>query len=145
MANFSPGIEDLLTPLKQRMETLEEENRVLRAQLAQTTHELENIKRGVGVTVYINGKQVASGAMIATDGAPPQMAISNPANVPSGPFAAPAVLNDRRPAPAGAPHNGAANANLFPPAGRPPAQPAANGRESQPTQRNGNYVDFFLD
>jgi hypothetical protein len=57
-----PGNDDLLGLLKQRMEALEEENRILRSSITQVRQELADLRRGVGITVMIDGKSVLSGS-----------------------------------------------------------------------------------
>ena len=56
------GIDELYTnikQIKQRMETLENENLVLKAQLTQAQRELADLRRGVGITLLIDGQPIA--------------------------------------------------------------------------------------
>lgn len=119
--NFhSPDNEDPFSSLQQRWEALKDENRALKQQLAQaqqqlaqTQQELADLRRGVGITVLVGGKPVATGnSGIGPDVAPP---------MPPGPqpYAAPAFLGERRQVPP----NGAP----FPGPQRPGAAP--NGRD----------------
>jgi hypothetical protein len=60
--------------IKQRMETLENENLVLKAQLIQAQRELADLRRGVGITILIDGKPIAAQLSIAPDVVPTAIA-----------------------------------------------------------------------
>jgi antitoxin (DNA-binding transcriptional repressor) of toxin-antitoxin stability system len=134
MAMYAGGIEELIAPLKQRMELLEEENRALKAHLSQARQELEALKRGVGITVSVAGRPVATGTPpdapppSARHFAPPQdYAAANTALPPSGAFAR-------------------SNAADAPPFVRAPAAPdAAPDYMGRPPGRPASYADYFLD
>lgn len=132
------GIEDLIAPLKQRMEMLEEENRALKTHLAQARQELAELKRGVGIAVYVGGKPVATGTgpgmpdVLPTSGTPPPGA---------RPLATPAMLHeppppDVAPLPVAPPHAYARQGTA------PDARQDGAGRQSS---RNVNYADYFID
>ncbi len=90
---YGNNIDDLLSPLKQRLHLLEEENQQLKAQLRQALQEAADLKRGVGITVLVAGKPVSTGTNVAPEVLPTHA----PAPGYGRPFATPAVLNDRRP------------------------------------------------
>jgi hypothetical protein len=128
------GIEDLLSPLKQRMEALEEENRTLKNHLAQTRQELADLRRGIGITVYIDGKPVNTSVVPSAD-----VEMSTQGN---GAFATPAVMNDRRPM------SGPVTTvpSAFQPNIKQNGNPGGNGsRDGQTSRNNGYTADFFLD
>ena len=167
--NYGGCIEELLSPLKQRMEMLEEENRQIKGQLAQLRQENTDLRRGIGITVLIDGKAVPTGSgplpdlgsspvaamhAMQSSNMPPRM---SPTAQPA--FAtAPAGMSERTPTnhpqASGAANPGAtAPNNLFPqnPLSRPqaPAIPVAPqgapNRDGQPNSRGAGYRDFFLD
>jgi hypothetical protein len=80
-----PGNEDLLGLLKQRMEALEEENRILRASLAQVRQELADLRRGVGITVMVDGKAVLSGSPSSVSPDTDMVSFSPTSSPPSSP------------------------------------------------------------
>ena len=145
MNNHGAGIEDLISPLKQRMEHFEEENRVLKAHLAQARQELAELKRGIGITVYVAGKPVPTGSANALDGQ------STPGGTPlpnARPFASPANLNERRQPDVA--NLGQANQNPqgFYPLARQNAGSAPDvgsvDAQGRPNGRNANVTDHFL-
>jgi hypothetical protein len=131
------GFEDLMAALKQKIEMLEEKNRTLEAHLAQARQELNELRHGVGITVYVAGKPVATGSgpampdVLPTSGAPtPGMR----------PLAAPAVLHDPHPpdvAPLPSPPQSYARQNAAP-------NNRADGA-GRASSRNVNYADYFVD
>ncbi len=130
MSHLSAGIEELITQLK-RMESLEEENRALRAQLAQARQELEQLRRGMGIVVTIHGRPVPTGM---------NAGVETQAQVTNGPPALPRPPQpERYTPPAQSPYS--PHASPFgPPVEDPPAMPT--GRQPP---RNPNYADYFLD
>jgi antitoxin (DNA-binding transcriptional repressor) of toxin-antitoxin stability system len=136
MAMYAGGIEELIAPLKQRMELLEEENRALKAHLAQARQELDALKRGVGITVSVAGRPVATGTPPPTDAPAPA----------ARPYATPA---DRAPANAALPPGGAfarSNPADAAPFGHIPAAPdAAPDYANRTPGRPASYADYFLD
>lgn len=132
MAMYAGGIEELIAPLKQRMELLEEENRALKAHLAQARQELDALKRGVGIIVSVAGRPVATGTPPANDAAPPAARPYSPA--------------DRAPANAALPPGGAfgrSNPADAAPFGRAPD--AAPDITNRSPGRPASYADYFLD
>lgn len=132
------GIEDLIAPLKQRMEMLEEENRALKTHLAQARQELAELKRGVGIAVFVGGKPVATGTgpgmpdVLPTGGAPPPGA---------RPLATPAMLHEPPP-PDVAPLPGPPPQAYTRQGAAPDGRQDGAGRHSS---RNVNYADYFID
>ena len=150
----SGGIEDLLAPLKKRMEKLDADCRQLELQLAQVQQENANLKRGIGITLLIDGKAVQIGSGPLPDIAMPSPQLMTPQNVyaplPSGPtpYATPAVINERH-----APHTipnsnpGATTPNLFGNnSPKPYVPPTPSVGMSNSDNRAGNRgANFFLD
>jgi hypothetical protein len=144
MNHHGAGIEDLISPLKQRMELLEEENRALKAHLAQARQELAELKRGVGITVYVAGKAVQTGLNPNPDVLPNGAASAGPPN-PQRAFATPNLGNGRPLA--DNQNQGAPNQGYFPPQ-RPNGNIAPDATPDQPGRsgpRSPNYDNFFLD
>lgn len=90
---YGANIDDLLSPLRQRLHTLEEENVRLRQQLQQARQEADDLKRGVGITVLVGGKPVATGTNVPPEAQPTH----TPAPGYGRPFATPPTPNERRP------------------------------------------------
>jgi hypothetical protein len=131
---MSYNIDDLLSPLKRRMHELEEDNRRLIEQLSAARSELANLKRGIGITVLVDGKPVATGGNVAPEMLPTHTPVPPPGYGRG--FATPAVLNDRRP-PDVMPLPPAPN--VYPAISRGgPDAPAGNGR-------NGELAKHFLE
>lgn len=153
MNNHGAGIEDLISPLKermeffkQRMELSEEENRVLKTHLAQARQELAELKRGIGISVYVAGKPVPTGSAGTSDA----QAANGGAPLPNArPFAAPANLNERRPPDVASLGQANQNPQGFHPLARQNAgnTPDAGSVDAQgrPNGRNANIADYFLD
>lgn len=59
--NPNSSIDEIVAILKQRLDSYEDENRQLKHQLAQARQELSNLRQGIGITVYIEGKAVLGG------------------------------------------------------------------------------------
>jgi hypothetical protein len=129
---FGSNIDDLLSPLKQRLHDLQKENEQLKSQLQQARQELADLQRGIGITVLVNGKPVPTGANVPLEALPTHA----PAPGYGRPFATPAVLNDRRPPDVvplpPAPGN-------YPPAQRGPDTPTG------PDGRRNELAKHFLD
>lgn len=125
------GIDDLLSPLKQRLHMLEAENKQLITQLQQAQQELAELKRGVGITVMIAGKPVPTGV-----GAPLDV---QPTSAPGGynrAFATPVALNERRPP------------DVVPLSPAPGGYPAIARQSNDATnhhQRGGDLAKHFLE
>jgi hypothetical protein len=139
-------IEDLIAPLKQRMEALEKENQALRERLAQAQREIADLHRGVGITLLIDGKPVFG---VPGMGNTPLSERPQPLANPTPPLGTPAVAN--RAAIAQMSVQPAIGGSLFPermrtptgtgsnPPGTQDAQPAA------PERRRTGYTDFFME
>ncbi len=142
---FDNGIDDLLTPLKQRIKAIEEENQSLKAQLAQARQELENLRRGVGIVVTIDGKPVLAGGQAGTQTTMPYV-LSMPSSGPLGPTNTPPfgtpVASTRPPNLFAAPNNPTAAGALC--AGLPAVSPP-DSRENSAKGKSTGYTDFFLD
>lgn len=140
MQQLDANIEDLISPLKQRMELLLEENRTLKAQLTQARQELTDLKHGVGITVLVGGKAVPTGApeMPQTNGATPL-----PNASPGRPYAAPALMGERY-TPDVAPNGPPATPAYYPnPRAFATTPPEPHDVETQ-SQASSRYADFLL-
>ncbi len=163
MSNGQIGsLDELLAPLKKRMEALEEENRALKTQLARVQQENLDLRRGVGITVMIDGRPIQTGSGPLPDVAAKPVAAMNavPAPMPVPPVATPAFATsiERRspgdafpPAGGGNPaatipnelfqqQNASGTASPF-----APQQQQSPFAHSQNGPRAGGYRDFFLD
>jgi hypothetical protein len=131
MSHLSAGIEELIAQLK-RMESLEEENRALRAQLAQARQELEQLRRGMGIVVTVQGRPVPTGA---------NNGVETQTQAPNGPpgLPRPPQQPERYSPPSQSPYPPQPSP-FGPPVEDPPALPT--GRQPP---RNPNYADYFLD
>lgn len=150
--NLGGGIEELLSSLKQRLEMIQDENRQLKTQLAQIRQENADLRRGIGITVLIDGKAVLTGAGPLPDvAASPVAAMQSPTMSPTAmpAFAtSPASMHDRQ-SPSG-PAAATIPSNLFqqgntPKPYPPPAPQNPPARDGQSNQRGAGYRDFFLD
>ncbi len=132
------SIDELLVPLKQRLQTLEEENRQLRSQLAQVKQEVANLRQGIGITVYIDGKAVLGG----TSAAAPDIVSGNNA-APQSAFAG---AGDRRFGSYNAMQNKPpVSPSIFPSAPKIPAPLPQNDSVTDENSGNAPFADMFLD
>jgi hypothetical protein len=90
---YGSNIDDLLAQLNQQMHMLKEENQQLKTQLHQARQEVADLKRGIGITVLVGGKPVATGTSVPPEALPTHTPMPGYGRH----FATPAVLNDRRP------------------------------------------------
>ncbi len=132
------SIDELLVPLKQRLQTLEEENRQLRAQLTQVKQEVANLRQGIGITVYIDGKAVLGGTSAAT----PDIVSANTAT----PQSVYAGSGERRFGSYNAMQNKApVSPAIFPSAPKVPAPISQNDSVTDENSSNSPFADMFLD
>jgi hypothetical protein len=163
MSNGQSGnLDELLAPLKQHLAALEEENRALKAQLARAQQENLDLRRGIGITVMIDGRPVQTGSGPLPDiVAKPVAAMSaTPTPMPVPPVATPAFATstERRGSGDAFPTQGSNNPGATIPnelfqqpnapgtqhSYTPPSQQSPFAR-NQNTPRSGGYRDFFLD
>ncbi|MBA3823613.1 MAG: hypothetical protein H0X24_06865 [Ktedonobacterales bacterium] len=129
---YGANIDDLLSPLKQRLHMLEEENQKLKMQLHQARAEVAELKSGQGITVLVGGKPVATGTNIPPEVLPTR----TPAPGYGRAFATPAILHDHRPP------------DVVPLPHAPGNYPAtARGSQEAPASngRNGELAKHFLE
>ncbi|HKD74504.1 MAG TPA: hypothetical protein VKB76_03380 [Ktedonobacterales bacterium] len=164
MSNGQSGsLDELLATLKQRMDALEEENHTLRAQLARTQQENLDLRRGIGITVMIDGRPIQTGSGPLPDIAVKPVAAMGamPVQMPVPPVATPAFATstERRGSGDAFPPQGSNNPaatipnELFqqqntpgaPHSYTPPPPQQSNLPRNQNPPRSGGYRDFFLD
>lgn len=130
------GLEDLLAPLRRRLDALEAENRALHDQLALAHREVRDLRRGVGLTVCVDGVVVAAGPVASQPEAAGQPVAARSPAPGSSAYAPPVLFPTARAMP---PEPAPANP---PPALFPAARPTA--AEPLP-QRHSNNPNYFLD